>query len=123
MYVISSERRPGMYITNSFSLNMLTDLDATIHTREIAPADVAVLVRDHHVYSAIGHADTAAVVSDAIGVELPANRATIKLEAGVNTQVIVAQYLGPRLPEGATTLPEGAAVRFIVVTVALPRSD
>lgn len=65
--------------------------------------------------SVIGHADTARIVSDILGVELPANRATVKLQPG--EKMIVAQYSGPRLPEGATTLPEGAKIEFVLVEV------
>jgi hypothetical protein len=31
--------------------------------------------------------------------------------------MLVAQYTGPRLPEGATTLPPGAKIRFILVLI------
>ena len=65
--------------------------------------------------SVIGHADTARLVSDILGVELPANRATVKLQKG--EKMIVAQYSGPRLPEGATSLPEGAMIEFVLVEV------
>lgn len=48
--------------------------------------------------------------------ELPANRASVKLEPG--EKMIVAQYSGPRLPEGTTALPEGAKIEFILVEVS-----
>lgn len=48
----------------------------------------------------IGHQSTA----DLLGME--ANRVT--LQAGSGATLIVAQYNGPRLNEGATELPEGA---------------
>lgn len=57
--------------------------------------------------SAVGHADTAAV----LGVE--ANRVSIKLEDGV--ELLVAQLQGGRLPEGSTTLPEGFAFSWVRV--------
>lgn len=65
--------------------------------------------------SAIGHADTARIVSGMLGVELPANRVNVKLAKG--EKMIVAQYSGPRLPEGATTLPDGAKIEFVMVGV------
>lgn len=62
------------------------------------------------VVSAIGHADTAAVVSDVLGRQIEANRVGLNLEwAGT---VYIAQYVGNRLPEGVTKLPEGAEIRF-----------
>lgn len=63
--------------------------------------------------SAIGHADTARIISNMLGIELPSNRINVKLLHG--EKMIVAQYSGPRLPEGATTLPEGAKIEFVLV--------
>lgn len=42
-----------------------------------------------------------------------ANRVNVKLEPGV--LILVGQYIGPRLPEGATTLPEGASIEWWTV--------
>jgi hypothetical protein len=63
--------------------------------------------------SMIGHIDTAKIISGMLGVELPMNRKNVKLAQG--EKMIVAQYSGPRLPEGATTLPEGAKIEFVLV--------
>ena len=65
--------------------------------------------------SAIGHADTAKVVGGLIGVDLSANRANVFLKPG--EKMVVAQYIGPRLPEGATQLPDGARIEFRLVKV------
>ncbi len=65
--------------------------------------------------SAVGHADTAAVFSSVLGVPIAANRATISL--GKGERALVGQYRGPRLPEGATQLPEGATIQWMVVSV------
>jgi hypothetical protein len=65
--------------------------------------------------SVIGHADTAAIVSAELGVNLSMNRQSVKLHLG--EVMIVAQYSGPRLPEGTTTLPEGARIDYFIVTV------
>jgi len=43
-----------------------------------------------------------------LGVSVPVNRVNVKLTG----PMVVAQYMGPRLPEGATTLPEGAKIEF-----------
>jgi len=71
---------------------------------------------DIEVVSAIGHADTAKIVSGLLGIELPANRISIKM-TGME-KVIVAQYSGCRLPEGATILPEGAKIEFWEVSLS-----
>lgn len=80
-----------------------------VRVKKINPNDVPADVE-----SAIGHQDTAKVVSDILGFEVKPNRVSIKLNE--NDVLYVAQYTGPRLPEGATTLPEGAILEFFEVT-------
>jgi hypothetical protein len=65
--------------------------------------------------SAVGHADTAAVFSSLLGVPVPMERRTVTLQPGETA--LVGQYSGPRLPEGATTLPEEATITWLLVTV------
>jgi hypothetical protein len=59
--------------------------------------------------SAIGHADTAKI----LGVEC--NRINVTLNSG--DVAYVAQLQGGRLPEGATTLPEGFSFKYMKVAV------
>jgi len=97
------------YLVNAFSIQMLKkgglvrfeEIDAT----EV-PADVV---------SAIGHADTAAVLTNMLGFPVSMNRINVILDE--NTELYVAQLVGGRLPEGATTLPEGFSFKFYRVTV------
>lgn len=72
-----------------------------------------IVATEQDVVSAVGHADTAAVIASVLDCPVPANRATVKLEPG--DRCIVAQYIGPRLAEGATTLPEGAFIEFYLL--------
>lgn len=65
------------------------------------------------VESAVGHADTAAVFASILGRPVAVNRVNVKLEPDV--LLMVGQYIGPRLPEGATTLPEGASIEWWTV--------
>lgn len=65
--------------------------------------------------SAIGHGDLAHILSDLLDVEIPVNRTTVNIDRG--DLVVVAQYVGPRLEEGTTSLPEGAEIRFFELTV------
>ena len=104
-----------MFILNAFSLNMLVG-NADVVVREVSQK-VAAILADACV-SAVGHADTAAVFSHVLGVEIPCNRATVALKDG--DVALVGQYSGPRLPEGATSLPEGAAIKWLVVGVNAP---
>lgn len=98
-------------LVNAFSLGMLP-LEAMMYIIRVkkissneVPADVE---------SAIGHSDTAKVVSSMLGFEVKPNRVSIKMSE--SDVLYVAQYTGPRLPEGATTLPEGASLEFFEVT-------
>ena len=77
---------------------------------EIAPEDIPA-----DVVSAIGHADTAAVLCNMLGFEVPMNRMNISLDE--DTEIYVAQLIGGRLPEGSTTLPEGFSFKFYRVTM------
>ena len=104
-----------MFILNAFSLNMIVG-NADIVVREITKAVAACLAPA--CTSAVGHADTAAVFSAVLGVPVPCNRATVALKPG--DVALVGQYSGPRLSEGATSLPEGAAIKWVVVGVNAP---
>ena len=104
-----------MYLLNAFSLNMI-DGNADIIVREISLTTAASLAAD--CTSAVGHADTAAVFANVLGVPVACNRATVALKEG--DVALVGQYSGPRLPEGATTLPEGAAIKWVIVAVHEP---
>ena len=98
------------FLTNAFSIQMLQK-GGLVRFDEIAPEDIPA-----DVVSAIGHADTAAVLSDLLGFEVPMNRTSVTLDE--DTELYVAQLVGGRLPEGSTTLPEGFTFKFYRVTVA-----
>ena len=104
-----------MFLLNAFSLNMLVG-NADIVVREITRAVAASLAPA--CVSAVGHADTAAVFSSVLGVPVPCNRVSVTLKEG--DVALVGQYSGPRLEEGATSLPEGATIKWLVVGVNAP---
>lgn len=111
-------------LSNAFSLNMVKELvppnipngawskdgevGLAISIKEISadkvPADAV---------SVIGHADTAKVLSSVLGRDIAFNRISYTAEHG--DRIYIAQYIGPRLPEGATELPEGAMFRFYLI--------
>jgi len=97
------------YLVNAFSIQMLQK-GGLVRFDEIAPEDIPA-----DVVSAIGHADTAAVLTNMLGFEVPMNRVFVTLDE--NTELYVAQLVGGRLPEGATTLPEGFSFKFYRVTL------
>ena len=103
-----------MKLLNAFPLNMLFAFPADIHVGEISLEEAkAELVGG--VDSAVGHTDTAAVFSTVLGIEVSTNRVTVTLNKGET--VLIGQYIGPRLPEGATNLPEGATIKWLLVEV------
>ena len=106
-------------IANAFSLNML-DLEVGITNLQVCPTSPEFIREEVEAAggftSVVGHADTAAIFSSLLGLNVPCNRATFRMEEG--TTLFVGQYKGPRLPEGATSLPEGAAVEWAMVVIA-----
>jgi hypothetical protein len=101
------------FILNAFSLNMIGNFPATVTVEEVSTGDASGMANG--VTSGVGHADTAAVFASVLGVPVPMNRATVSLVSG--DRVLVGQYVGPRLAEGTTTLPEGATIKWLVVSV------
>lgn len=99
-----------MLITNAFSINMLVE-SSNLAFQEVSVSEAKNLAAAG-LESAIGHADTANVVGSILGCELAANRVTIELG---DEPILVAQYTGPRLAEGATELPQGARIQFWLV--------
>ena len=105
-----------IYITNAFSINMLNVGAGKLVTIEpISATLVSAMLRHEPYTSAVGHADTAEVFSSTLGERVICNRTSLKLEKG--THIIVGQYVGPRLPEGTKTLPDGATIEWYEVKV------
>lgn len=108
-----------VYVSNAFSLSML-DIDSegimptSVEVAKVSAATVAEAFKNG-AKSCVGHADTAKLFSGILETEVSMNRESIKL--GLHDVLYVGQYTGPRLPEGSTTLPEGAAINWIVVHV------
>ena len=100
------------FIANAFSLSMVAAADLPRLRMRACDRPQRTIDRGGFV-SAVGHADTAAL----LGVEC--NRVSITLTQ--SDWLYVAQYKGPRLPEGTTTLPEGACFEW--VSIWLERDD
>jgi hypothetical protein len=107
-----------VYLGNAFSLNMLKIRPEGLQI-EIVP--VAAREVPEEAVSIIGYPETARLVSGLLGRNIRANRASVVLAAG--DVLYVAQYHGPRLPEGTTVLPEGASLDFCRVRVIPERSS
>ena len=113
-----------VYLTNAFSLNMLSHDYHELTLLPLTPADAAALlyVLEPAVVNAIGHPNTHTLVEQTLKAELPAlelpepQRLTVRL--AIYDAAIVAQYTGPRLEAGATVLPSDAQLSFWLVMEA-----
>lgn len=99
-------------ITNAFSINMLS-MDSDLKFSRLKETEARWIAENFQHSSAVGHADTAAVLSTVLGVDVPMNRTTLQMQRSVG--LLVGQYKGPRLEEGATALPEGASIEWWLV--------
>jgi len=104
-----------MKILNAFSFNMIGSYPVSVNAEEVDVVTVRELIGSN-AESAVGHADTAAVFADVLGISVPCARVNVSLEKG--DVVIVGQYSGPRLPEGASKLPTGAIIKWLKVSVS-----
>ena len=100
------------YISNSFALSMIPD-GAIIRTKVVNLPLIARKLSNPR--SVVGHADTARVFSSLLGIPIAHNRETISLTP--TDRLYVGQLIGGRLPEGATTLPEGFQIKWICVSI------
>ena len=106
---LAGERKGKVFIGNAFSLQMVAD-NAIIAKVEVSPEEIPT-----EAVSIIGHTDTAAVVGSILGRNVPCNRASVMLDD--EDTLYVAQVVGGRLHEGATTIPDGMEIKFYRITV------
>ena len=106
-----------LYVSNAFSLSMLTNSSDTLFVRTLEPKAARMFLDAPGVRSVVGHADLARLATAQVGVEIAYDpkRPSIQLRRG--DRLLVAQYSGTRLPEGATSLPEGARIEWKLVNV------
>lgn len=105
------------YLGNAFSAGML-DLANGIAHLQFMPLDLLGAqdwVYQNNPVSCVGHEDTAVLISSLLETQVSMNRVSTNLQSG--DEILVAQYNGPRLHEGAVSLPEGAKIRWILVSV------
>ena len=100
------DENPQIYVGTAFSTRMLNE-DCTIQYSQISEQEFTEKKCD--AYSIVGHEDTANI----LGVKF--NRESITLKEG--DILYIAELEGGRLPEGATTLPEGFAFQYSKVEV------
>lgn len=103
-----------MYLLNAFSANMLAAFPASVLFAEISVEEARALAPS--LTSAIGFPDAAAVFGTVLGHPVAVNPVSVSLSVG--DTAVLGQYRGPRLPTGATTLPAGATIQWLRVTVS-----
>ena len=105
-----------MYILNAFSLNMLKRFPTEVYVRELTLGEAREMATEEETpISAVGHASTAAIFADLLGIAVPFARITVELV--VRDHALVGQYRGPRLEEGMTVLPEGATIEWYHIDI------
>lgn len=116
-----------IYITNAFSLQMLSDAQATMDVAMATANEVKEAFTANfpgNVVAAIGHADTAAIAAQQLdeadcGVTFTTDMLykRISVEVRPGDTLYVLQVIGGRLPEGCTELPAGIQLQWRKVTV------
>lgn len=102
-----------VFLSNAFSLNMLEARALKLEIRPLSLAEARSLCQQAQ--SFIGHEPTRVILEQMLGVPIAFNRGSLSLSDA--DTLVVAQYRGPRLSEGATTLPEGAEIGFLQVRI------
>ena len=109
------------YLGNALSLGMLDHLDpegsccGTLEVVALTTTEAAVWAAENEWTSCVGHQDTALLFSAMLEQTVVMRRESTSLRPG--DSILVGQYNGPRLPEGALQLPTGAKIRWMLVTV------
>jgi hypothetical protein len=102
------EEETKMKLANAFSISMLPLEGVVVFDKLKQEEAISYLHRDMESY--IGHQDTANLLSNILGLEVPVNRASLTIFPGED--IVIAQYIGPRLPEGTTVLPDDAKIQW-----------
>lgn len=97
------------YLANAFAPSMIADAAATLDFTALELTEARQLAADAE--SFVGHPDTAARFATLLGRPVETNRGSLTL--GVGDALLIGQHDRSRLPEGATSLPDEAAFRWI----------
>lgn len=108
-----------MYLLNAIPGALVPAEGVMLSITPVAADVVGRAINYEECSSAIGHADTAAVISAMVGAEVPMARVNVPTLQDGDAHYL-ALYQGPRLPEGATELPEGATLSFFLLRAASP---
>ena len=106
------------YLGNAVSPNM-ADWPVSFNIEPMTREEFAKAVKDAK--SVYGHAQSAPLVAAEIGREVELNRVSLHLTE--DDELFLAQYDGPRLEEGAISLPEGAKFKYARITISYPKTN
>lgn len=96
-------------LVNAFSVNMLNGDNQAVDFCPISGEEARNLLV-HGFKSFIGHDSTASILSHTLGLDVEFNRQSYRFMP--RDTVVLAQYTGPRLPDHAIQIPEGAKIFF-----------
>lgn len=96
----------NLYVSNAFSFQMIDG--SYVMKVEVIKKEIFDAMKEY-AYSVMGHEDMANVHN------LPYNRESIKLHKA--DQLLVAQIVGGRLPEGATVMPDDVEIEYKLATI------
>lgn len=117
---------PRILVANAFSANMLPREPIIVYFEPITQDTARRIAQTHanELVSVVGHEDIARIISQQLGITVPVNRVDVKLQPDTGTEpgdiALIAQYSGPRLPAGTTSLPEGATIEYWLCGTATP---
>ena len=106
-----------LYITNALSINMVPagENRFAYFGRKVSLSEAYDIIDSYrgNVEGAIGHEDTATAAAIKLRMVKDElfNRMTLSIKPGAD-QMIVCQYRGDRLEEGATSLPADSSLEF-----------
>lgn len=111
------------YLANALSLGMLDMPEIRMEIRQLTLDESRIWLTLGEWESCVGHLDTALLLTPLLGIAVEMRRVSTSLLAGesllAGDELLAAQYNGPRLNEGAVSLPEGAKIRWYLVRVEM----
>ena len=110
-----SERSSKKLLSSSFALKMVGQKPANLKVKDITLAEAKDWVGEGGFQSSIGHPEAAERIGKLLGVDVVSSRVDDRLYAG--DQVLVNQYIGPRVPEGEEYAPDEKYYTWTLVCV------
>lgn len=104
-------------LVNAFSVQMLNNFDTLIQFKEISKDEAAELLQNNEFESYIGHSDTVTVINNELNIGAMLQRKFAKINS--DDILVIAQFVGGRLPEGCCKLPDNIELKYITAQIIL----